>query len=110
LKGFRVHRLEVVDADLATPDMGRNREHRQAVAVCVVKSVDEMGLAGPQLPVQTVSFQARWASALRNGSLGSVATTAGFLSSPEKGVVSVEVTRVQDGIGHSTHPRNLLNE
>jgi hypothetical protein len=41
-QAFRMGRLEVVDADLAARNMGRDREHSDAAAVAIEQPVDEM--------------------------------------------------------------------
>ena len=41
-----MRRLEIVDADLAAGDMGRDRQHRHAAALAIEQAVDEMQVAG----------------------------------------------------------------
>ena len=39
--------LKVAAADLAGRNLGRDRQHRRAAAVCIEQAVDEMKIAGP---------------------------------------------------------------
>jgi hypothetical protein len=43
--------------------MRGNGQHRDTTALAVVKAVDEVHVAGPQLPAQTASSPVKWACA-----------------------------------------------
>lgn len=60
---LRVGLLEVAGADLRRGDVRGDRQHRHPRTVRVVQAVDQVQVAGPQLPAQTVRSPVRAASA-----------------------------------------------
>ena len=51
--------LKVVASDFTTGNLCRDGQNRYTTSMAIVESVDQMEIAGPQLPAQTANFPVR---------------------------------------------------